>query len=131
MTPGTSAAVSQALVERYAKAFADFVNEVTKAVNEAVMDPARSSAPALLMWQTEVLPRLVQEDAAIQKAVALFQIGETGTIVTRAQETHGLAKRLDGFPLDFAGPQHAEVLDRLETAAVVAAYQLRAAAGVP
>jgi len=131
MTPATPAAVPRPLVERYAKAFSDFVNEVTKAVQEAAMDPALSSAPALLMWQTDALPRLVQEDAAIQKAVALYQIGETGTIVTRAQETRGLAKRLDGFPLDFAGPKYAEALDRLETAAVVAAYQLRSAAGVP
>lgn len=124
MTPETSPAYLKTLVERFAKAFADFVNEVTKAVNEAAMNPALSSTPGLLMWQTDALPLLEQQAAAIQNGVALFQIGETGTIVNLADRARGLAKQLDGLPLDFAGATYTEGLDRLETAVVVAAYQL-------
>jgi hypothetical protein len=74
------------------------------------------------------LPLLEQEDAAIQNGVARYKIGETKTIVNLADEARGLAKNLDGFSLDFAGPKYAENLDRLETAVVVAAYQVSAAA---
>jgi hypothetical protein len=124
MTPETSPAYFKTLVERFVKAFSDFVGEVTKAVQEAAMNPALSSTPALLMWQTDGLPLLEQQNAAIQNGGARFQIGETGTIVNLADRARGLAKQLDGFPLDFAGPTNAEELDRLETAVVVAAYQL-------
>jgi hypothetical protein len=128
MTPETPPAVSRPLAERFAKAFADFVNEATQAVLEAAINPALSSNPALLAWQTRALPSLDQQDASIQKGLTLYLNGETGTIVKLANEARGLAKQLDGFSLDFAGPKHAEALDRLETAVVVAAYQLCKAA---
>jgi uncharacterized protein CbrC (UPF0167 family) len=128
MTPEVPNEVPPVFIERFAKAFADFVNEVTKAVLDAAGDPARSSTPALLGWQTRALPLLEQEDAAIQNGVARYKIGETKTIVNLADEARGLAKNLDGFSLDFAGPKYAENLDRLETAVVVAAYQVSAAA---
>jgi len=131
MTPETPPAYMELLVKRFAKAFADFVNEVTQAVTEAAMNPALSGAPALLIWQTEGLPRLERQDAAIQNGLALFLIGETRTIVKLANEAGGLAKQLDGFSLDFAGPKHAETLDRLETMVVVSADQLCRAAGIP
>jgi hypothetical protein len=115
-------------VEQFAEAFIDFVNAVAQATREAAMNPALSATPGLLVWQTKVLPMLEEQNRAIQKGVALFQIGETQTIVRLAGESRGLAKQLDGFPLDFAGPEHAEVLDRLETAVVVTAYQICVAA---
>lgn len=128
MTPEATPTVQQPLVERFAKDFADFLAEVSNAVHEAAMNPALFAAPALLIWQTEALPRLEQQNASIQKGVALFQIGETLTIRKLAEEARGLAKNLDGFSLDFAGPEHAKILDRLETAVVVSAYQLCTAA---
>lgn len=131
MTPETPPAVSQMLVERFAKAFGDFVDEVTKAVQEAAMNPDLSSTPALLAWQTRALPLLEQQNAEIQQGAALFQIGETQSILKLADLARGLDKLLDGFPLDFAGPEHAKKLDKLETAVVVAAYQLCVAAGIP
>jgi hypothetical protein len=124
MMTGNSSAVRPELVERFAKAFADFVNEVRLAANEAVLDPALSTQPALLAWQTEALPVLEEQERAIQNAVALYQVGETQTIVRLADSACGLSKQLDGYSLDFAGPSHAEALDRLKTAVVVAAYQL-------
>lgn len=128
MTPETPSPFLKAQVERFAKSFADLLKETTEAVQEAALDPARSSTPALLVWQTRALPMLEAQNASIQKGVALFQIGETQTILKLADDAHGLDKQLDGYPLDFAGPKHAEAIDRLETAIVVAAYQLRNAA---
>ena len=131
MTAQTAPAILEMLVQRFTKAFAAFVDEVRAAVAEGKLNPAFSSTPAFLIWQTEALPRLEQELAAILKAVALFQSGETATIVQLARDQLGLAKHLDGLPLDFSGPEHAKILEKLETAVVVAAYQLCAAAGVP
>jgi uncharacterized protein CbrC (UPF0167 family) len=128
MTPEASSAVTRELVERFAKTVADFINEVGKEVREAAMNPALSSTPALLKWQMQQLPLLEEQNASIQKGVALFQAGDTQTILSLADRMHGLDRQLDGFPLDFAGPQYAEVLDRLETAVIVAAYRLCAAA---
>jgi uncharacterized protein CbrC (UPF0167 family) len=128
MTPETSPAVTRELVERFAKTFADFVSEVGREVSEAAINPALSSTPALLKWQMQQFPLLEEQNASIQKGVALFQTGDMQTILALADRMHGLDKQLDGYPLDFAGPQYAEVLDRLETAVIVAAYRLCAAA---
>jgi hypothetical protein len=119
------------MVDRFAKAFADFVNEAVQAVQEAAMNPAFSAQPSLLVWQTREIPLLEEQNRAIQKAVALFQIGETQTIVDLADGAQGLGKQLDGLSLDFAGPKHSEALDRLSTDVVVAAYQLYTAARTP
>ncbi|HTW79803.1 MAG TPA: hypothetical protein VME23_09700 [Terracidiphilus sp.] len=130
MTAQTTPAVPEFYAQRFAKAFEAFVSEVRFAVNAGVLDPAYSSNPAFLMWQTEALPRLEQELAAVENAFALFQIGETGTIAQLARNEVGLAKQLDGFPLDFAGPEHAVTLDKLQTAVVTAAYQVYSSAGI-
>jgi uncharacterized protein CbrC (UPF0167 family) len=123
--------VPEQLAERFAKAFAAFVDAVRTAVAAGVLNPAVSSTPAFLMWQTEALPRLEQDNALVQNSMALYIVGEMETIAKVARSQLSLARRLDGFPLDFAGAEHAPVLDRLETAVVVAASQLCTAAGNP
>jgi hypothetical protein len=77
------------------------------------------------------LPLLQQQNASIQQATALFSAGDAGPILALAEDKRGLAKDLDGFPLTFAGQEHAAELESLETAVVVAAYQLCLAAGIP
>jgi hypothetical protein len=130
MTPAASPAVTQPVAERFAQAFSAFVDAVWAAVNTGILNPAISNTPAFLAWQTQALPRLEKENVSIQNAMARFQIGETRTIQQLASEQRHLAKRLDGFSLDFAGPDRAQTLDRLETAVVRAAYQVCAAAGI-
>lgn len=131
MTPETPPAVPQMLAERFAKSYAGFVEAVRAAVQEAVQNPALGSSPAVLLWQTQGLPRLEQENQAVQHANALYLVGETRTIVEAAAGARHLAKRLDGFDLNFAGAERGKILDQLETSVVVAAYQVCAAAGVP
>jgi hypothetical protein len=131
MTPAAPPVVPQYLAERFAKAFTAFVDAVWAAVTEGIPNPAVANTPAFLAWQTQALPRLEQENASIQKAMTLFLIGETRTIQQLANEMRHLAKELDGFSLDFAGPEPAKTLDQLETAVVRTAYQLCAAAGIP
>ena len=130
MTPQTNSAVPEYYAQRFAEAFEAFVNQVRAAVNAGALDPVYSADPAFLIWQTEALPRLQQELAVVQNAFARFQIGEADTIAQVARNKLGLAKQLDGFPLDFAGPEHAKVLDKLETSVVTAAYQVCSAAGI-
>jgi hypothetical protein len=130
-TTSTVPAVPQALAERFVQAFAAFVQEVWLAVTTHVPDPAIANTPAFLAWQTRALPRLERENAAIQNAMTLFLVGEVRTLVNLARESRALAKKLDGFDLNFAGAETAGKLDQLETAVVVAAYLLCVAAGVP
>jgi hypothetical protein len=131
MTSQAPAEIPQLFAEKFARAFAEFVGAVRDAVAAAILDPAFSSSSALLMWQTEALPRLEQENATIQNGMARFLVGETRTIATLAAEERHLAKKLDGFPLDFAGVDRAKLLDRLETAVVISASQICQAAGIP
>jgi len=129
MTSQPTTPVPDYYAQRFTKAFAAFVARVREAVEAGILDPAYSSAPAFLMWQTEALPRLQQELQEIEDAYTRFQSGDAAILAQLARDQLGLAGHLDGFPLDFAGPAHAADLDRLETAVVLAAYQLCAVAG--
>jgi hypothetical protein len=131
MTPETPPAVPRPLAERFVKAFATFVDAVRSAAAGGALDPALSASPRFLSWQTRALPLLERENDSIQHAFALYLIGEPSAILAMASDKRHLAKDLDGFPLTFAGPDRAPVLDKLMTAVVTAAYQLCAAAGIP
>lgn len=129
MTPENSPPVPQILAEQFSKAYSAFVEAVRAAVNEAALNPAGSRA--LLLWQTQGLPMLEKEKAAVERAMALYLIGEVRSIVEAASDLRHLAKKLDGFDLNFAGEERGKALDQLETNVVVSAYQVCAAAGVP
>lgn len=130
-TPSAPTAIPQALAEHFAQAFAAFVQEVWLAITTHVSSPAIANTPAFLSWQTRALPLLEKENVAVQNAMTLFLIGEMGTLVSLARESRSLAKKLDGFDLNFAGAETGKKLDQLETAVVITAYQLCQAAGVP
>lgn len=123
--------VSPVLVERFRNAFSAFVNAVKEAVAEARQKPEFAQTPALGSWQSKALPLLEKGDAAIQAAAAAFEQGDAQPVLAQAEDKRGLAKDLEGFPLTFAGPEHAQKLETLETAVVTAAYQICAAAGIP
>ena len=131
MTPDSPRVVPPLYAERLAKAFAAFVDAVRAAIDENVANPVIANAPAFLAWQTQALPMLEQENATVQNAHARFLIGEERTIVAVAADERHLAKKLDGFAMDFAGAEGAKLLDRLETGIVIAASQICQAAGVP
>lgn len=122
MTPESKPVVPQYYAERFYKAFVAFVAAVRAAVADGASNPVYSSTPTCLLWQTQALPRLEAELAEVESAYKAFQSGETGTLVQVARGQLGLAKHLDGFPLEFAGPEHAAALDRLLTSVVLAAY---------
>ena len=123
--------ISEVLIARFAQAMSAFVAAVQDAVAQAVQIPEYASTPAFHAWQSKALPLLEAQNASIQKAAALAKTGDVQPILTLAEDKRGLAKDLDGFPLTFAGPDHAAVLDQLETSVVTTAYQLCAAAGIP
>jgi hypothetical protein len=131
MTATASPVLLQDLAERFAKAHAAFVDAVRSAIAENVTNPALANTPGFLGWQTNALPLLERQNATVQHAWVLFQIGETQTIPAVAAEQRHLARQMDGLPMDFAGPALAQKLDRLETAVVVAASRLCSAAGIP
>jgi len=131
MTTAAAMAIPQNLAEQFAKAFANFVDAVRAAVQQAALDPALGASRSVLVWQTQDLPRLEKENAAIQNALALYLIGETQSIVALAAQMRHIARELDGADLNFAGADLGKALDQLETMVVFAAYQLCAAAKVP
>lgn len=123
--------IQQMLADRFAAAMKAFVDEVAAAVAFAGSRPELASAPAFRVWHNKVLPLLQQQEQATEAAIIQFRQGDAGPLLAIAADKRGLAKDLDGFPLEFAGPEHAVVLDRLETAVVSSAYRLCAAAGIP
>jgi len=128
--PEDLAGIPAALVDRFAKASAEFVEAVGEAVAEAALNPELAGTPTLQTWLTKALPLLHEQNASIQTAAEHFSQDEARSILTLAEDKRGLAKDLDGFPLTFAGPEHAKSLESLETAVVVAAYKLCEAAGI-
>ena len=130
MTDGAAKPVPRPMAENFANAFATFVDAVRAELKKAALDPLKSSSSGVLIWQTQALPRLDEENTAIQNGFALYLIGEEMTLARLAKEQLGLARRLDGYSLDFNGPEAGKLLDKLETAAVVTAYQLCSTAGL-
>jgi hypothetical protein len=131
MTSQTPPAMHPMFAENFAKAYGAFVKAVRQAVDETIPNPMLANTPTFLSWQTQALPLLEAQDAAVQEAYARFLIGETQTIVAVAAERRHLGKELDGLPLTFAGQDRAGTLASLKTAAVVTASRLCQAAGVP
>lgn len=131
MTSENSPPVPQILAERFSKAYSAFVEAVRAAVNEAAQNPAPANPRSVLLWQTQGLPMLEKSKESVERAMALYLIGEVRPIVEAASDGRHLAKKLDGFDLNFAGEEKGKNLDQLETNVVVSAYQVCAAAGVP
>jgi hypothetical protein len=129
--PANLHGVSPVLVERFKNVFEAFVNGVKDAVADAAQKPGAAESLALRSWQVKALPLLEKDKVSIQAAVASFEQGDVRPILVQAEDKRGLAKDLDGFPLTFAGPEHAQKLDLLETGVVTVAYQICAAAGIP
>lgn len=119
-----------ALADSFTKCFTAFVAAVEDAVDVASLHPEFADTPQLLVWQMQALPRLREQNAVMQNAMALYQIGETRTLVAQAAEKLHLARELDGCDLNFAGEDRGKVLNQLETAVVIAAYRLHTEAGV-
>lgn len=119
------------LVERFAKSMAAFVQSLAEALDQAAQRPELASAPAFRVWKGKAFPLLLKQNTSIQAAAQTFAQGDPRSIVALAEDKRGLAKDLDGFPLTFAGEGRVQELEALETAVVLAAYQLCAAAGMP
>ena len=123
--------ISVTQVESFAASFAAFVTEVANAVRDAEQAQNIANAHSLQGWQKKALPLLQKHNAAIQAAAIAFQQGNAQPIMEYAERERGLAKDLDGFPLDFAGPEHQAKLEFLLTRVVTIAYQICSAAGIP
>jgi len=122
--------VPPAQAERFARAFSAFVQEARNAVADAAANPELASTPQFAAWRGKVLPLLEQENAAVQAALAQFQAGDARPLLTQAEDKRGLAKDMDGYPLTFAGPEHAQALGELRTTVVRSACQICDAAGI-
>ena len=80
MTPQTPLAIPKMFADNFAKAYHAFVKAVRDAVEATIPNAQLANTPTFLSWQTEALPLLETQDAAVQEAYARFLIGETQTI---------------------------------------------------
>jgi hypothetical protein len=128
--PENAARIPASYVERFRAAYAAFVDEVRRAIDDAAAQPDPGAAEGLSMWRYRALPALQQRLAQIQSAVARYHIGDETPIVQSADDASGLAKNLDPFPMDFAGPDHKQALESLLRQVVLLAYPVCRAAGL-
>ena len=123
--------LSPALVDRFAGAFAAFVKEAANALADAAQKPELAATPAFQGWRGKALPLLKRENDELHEAVEQFRAGDARALVAAAEDKRGLAKDMDGFPLTFAGEEHAQALEELRTAVVRSACRICEAAGIP
>lgn len=128
---GNAPSVAPELVKRFIDAFAAFVKAAGEAVADAAQNPELANTREFASWRGKVLPLLEEENANLKSALAQFQAGDASAVLAEAVDKRGLAKDMDGYPLTFAGPEHAVILGELRTAVVRSASRLCAAAGIP
>lgn len=131
MTPDDRRQIPVAVVSRFVQAFDDFITCLRAAIAEALADPATADSELLSRWQTRAFPVLERYQGEIHAAAEAFARGDAGPIVNQASYQEGLAKNLDIFLLDFAGPEYEKKLDDLETLVVLTSYRVCQAAGLP
>ena len=117
-------AVTQQAADRFALTFADFVKSVRKALEAA---PDHPSAPR---WRQKGLPLLERDVAEVEAAMKKYEAADQQPLVQAASSAMSLAKKMDGFPLDFAGEEPAEQLAEQRRFIVMAAWQVLNGAGV-
>jgi hypothetical protein len=125
------AGLPEIYVERFVEAYQAFVDEVRSAVQKAANSPESGSEEVAAEWQSRVLPLLEGRLAGIKSAVARFHAGDAAPLVRLADDASGLAKSLDLFSFDFAGPKHKSALESLLSRVITTAYQVCNAAGLP
>lgn len=116
-------------VDRFVRAFDDFIVCLKSAIAEASANPAMMDSELLISWQKKALPVLEGCQGEIHVAAEAFACGDTGPIVRQADHQAGLSRNLDCFPLNFAGSQYEKKLDDLVTLVVVTSYRVCQAAG--
>lgn len=123
--------IPAALVVRFVQAFDDFLGCLKEAIEIASGKAAGVDSQAVEAWKARALPVLERYGNEIHAASEAFGRGDPAPILKQADIQGGLAKNLDGYPLDFAGPEYEKKLDDLETLVVVVSYQVCQAAGLP
>jgi hypothetical protein len=125
------AGIPEIYVERFVEAYEAFVDQVRLMAQKAVKSPTDGSQELVSEWQSRVLHVLEERLAGIKSAVARFDAGDAAPLVRSADDATGLAKSLDLFSFDFAGPEGKEALESLLTRVITTAYQVCNAAGLP
>ena len=117
-------AVPQQAADRFALTFADFVQGVRKALDVA------ADHPNALRWKRKGLPFLERDLAEVEAAMKTFKAGDQQPLVHAASSAMSLAKKTDGFPLNFAGEESGEQLAEQRRLIVMAAWQVLHGAGI-
>ncbi len=98
-----------------------FVGSAQKACESPAADPVQKAR-----WNRAV--SLLQRDlATLRQAIAHAAAGQRDDLVAQASRLRFLAKQMDGYNVDFAGPEFAERLERERRLTVLVAWQVFAA----
>lgn len=97
-----------------------------QAVADALASVDRND-PGAARWQ-RAAELLWQEDAVLQKEAEHFRLGERNNLLQHALELRLLARRMDGYPLSFAGDERGKAIAQHRQLLVLTAWQITAAA---
>lgn len=111
-------AIPRQAADRFALTFEEFVAGVRGAL-------ARSPGhPGVPRWQQEALPLLSRDLAEVQTAMKSYEAGNPEPLRAAASSALSLARKMDGFPLDFAGKETGDKIAEQRRFVVMAAWQV-------
>ena len=86
--------------------------------------------PSIPRWRRKALPLLERDLTEVEAAMKEFEAGDQQALLNAASSAMSLAKKMDGFPLNFAGEESGEQLAEQRRFVVMAAWQVLHGAGV-
>lgn len=95
---------------------------LVSSVHEGLADPAVE--PAQKTRWTRAAGLLTRDLGAVRAAARLAATGNQRPLVAHASDLRYLARRMDGYRLDFAGPALAERLETQRRLTVLVAWQI-------
>jgi hypothetical protein len=114
--------IPQSLADRYLAVIADLISTAHEAIEA-------SDSQQAAVWRQKLLPLLETRFFAAKTALTHHAIGDENPLLAHALQSRFLARDMDGYPLDFAGPQFAEQLKEKQQFVVFAAWQVCQSAG--
>jgi hypothetical protein len=114
--------IPKAMADRFATTFANLVAGIRGAM---ALVPEHPEVPR---WRQKGLPLLTREFEQVQAAMNSYKAGDEEPLRQAASNALSLAKRMDGFPLDFAGEESGKAVSEQRRFVVMAAWQVLHAA---
>ncbi len=121
IVPTESRSIPQSAVERFLASYEAFLKTVREALQAA--DPAHAETAR---W-SKAQQTFERQFAELQSAKTAYAAGDSTALVKHASGLRMIARRMDGYAMDFAGPALEERLTEQRRLLVLVAWQIHAA----